>query len=40
MQWIRWFVPIEKPSPSPVMTQTDSSGRAHFNPMATPGARP
>src|SRR5216683_2621195 len=25
--WIRWFPPMESASPSPVMTQTDRSGR-------------
>ncbi len=37
---MRWFVPMEKLSPSPVTTQTESSGRAHFRPMAIAGARP
>ena len=29
-----------KASPSPVMTQTESSGRATFKPVANAGARP
>ena len=32
--------PIDKPSPSPVTTQTCKSGRATFNPVAIAGARP
>ena len=28
MAWIRWLPPIDRPSPSPVMTQTCRSGRA------------
>ena len=38
--WMRWFVPIDRLSPSPVATQTDRSGRAHFTPMAIGSARP
>ena len=36
----RWLPPIESPSPSPVTTQTSSSGFASFNPVAIAGARP
>ena len=40
MAWIRWLPPIDRPSPSPVMTQTERSGRVTFSPVATVGARP
>ena len=38
--WIRWLPPIESPSPSPVTTQTESSGFATAMPVARAGARP
>ena len=38
--WIRWLPPIDRPSPSPVTTQTLSSGRATLRPVANAGARP
>jgi hypothetical protein len=38
--WSRWLPPIESASPSPVMTQTISSGRAALRPVASVGARP
>jgi len=37
---MRWLPPIESASPSPVTTQTDSSGRVAFKPVAIAGARP
>jgi hypothetical protein len=40
MQCIKWLPPIDSASPSPVMTHTESSGRAIFRPDATAGARP
>ena len=36
----RWLPPIESPSPSPVTTQTESSGRLALMPVANAGARP
>ena len=36
----RWLPPMDSASPSPVMTQTMSSGRDAFNPVAIVGARP
>ena len=38
--WIRWLPPIDSASPSPVMTQTDRSGRDEASPVAIAGARP
>jgi hypothetical protein len=38
--WIRWLPPIERPSPSPVTTQTLRSGFAVAIPVAIAGARP
>ena len=38
--WIRWLPPIDSESPSPVMTQTDRSGRDEASPVAMAGARP
>ena len=35
-----WLPPIERASPSPVMTQTMRSGRATLRPVASVGARP
>ncbi len=35
MQCIRWLPPIDRPSPSPVMTHTERSGRLAFKPVAT-----
>jgi 1-acyl-sn-glycerol-3-phosphate acyltransferase len=34
-----WFPPIDKPSPSPVITQTSSSGFASLIPVAIAGMR-
>jgi hypothetical protein len=36
----RWLPPIERPSPSPVTTQTLSSGLADLSPVAKVGALP
>ena len=36
----RWFPPMESASPSPVTTQTDSSGLEILSPVAKAGARP
>ena len=36
----RWLPPIERPSPSPVTTHTERSGRDTFSPVANAGARP
>ena len=38
--WIRWLPPIDSASPSPVTTQTESSGREVDRPVAIAGARP
>ena len=38
--WIRWLPPMDRASPSPVMTQTDRSGRDAESPVAIAGARP
>src|SRR5579884_1249457 len=38
--WMRWLPPMARPSPSPVMTMTVSSGRASLRPVAKAGARP
>ena len=38
--WMVWLPPIDSASPSPVATQTSSSGRVTFSPVATAGARP
>src|SRR5215469_2519515 len=38
--WIRWLPPIDRASPSPVMTQTERSGREAASPVAIAGARP
>ena len=40
MAWMKWLPPMASASPSPVTTQTDSSGRAIFSPLAIAGARP
>ena len=38
--WIKWLPPIDRPSPSPVITHTSRSGRATATPVAIAGARP
>jgi hypothetical protein len=38
--WIRWFPPIDSPSPSPVATHTSSEGLTIFTPEAMAGALP
>ena len=38
--WIRWLPPIDRASPSPVITQTSRSGRVMARPVAIAGARP
>ena len=38
--WMRWLPPMDRPSPSPVTTQTCSSGFEHLMPVAIVGARP
>ena len=38
--WMRWLPPIDSPSPSPVTTHTDRSGRVTLRPVASVGARP
>jgi len=38
--WMVWLPPIERLSPSPVTTHTDSSGRVALRPVAMAGARP
>ncbi len=38
--WIRWLPPIDRPSPSPVITNTFRSGRDALMPVAIAGARP
>ena len=38
--WMKWFPPIASASPSPVTTQTISSGRETLSPEAKEGARP
>jgi hypothetical protein len=35
-----WLPPIDRPSPSPVTSHTDSSGFAVLMPVANAGARP
>ena len=36
----KWLPPMDSASPSPVITQTMSSGRAILRPVASVGARP
>ncbi len=38
--WMKWLPPIERESPSPVITHTISSGRVDLRPVANAGARP
>jgi hypothetical protein len=38
--WMRWFPPIDRASPSPVTTHTESLGLAVATPVAMAGARP
>ena len=40
IRWMKWLPPIESASPSPVTTQTESSGLAIFTPEAIVGALP
>jgi hypothetical protein len=40
IEWRTWLPPIDSASPSPVITQTISSGRAALRPVASVGARP
>ncbi len=36
----KWLPPMDRASPSPVITHTMSSGRASLRPVASVGARP
>ncbi len=38
--WMGWLPPMDSASPSPVATQTSSSGLAILIPVAIAGARP
>ena len=38
--WMRWLPPIDSASPSPVTTQTLTSGLVSATPVAMAGARP
>jgi len=38
--WMMWLPPMERASPSPVITHTLNSGRAVAIPLAMAGARP
>ena len=40
MAWMKWLPPMASASPSPVTTQTISSGRETLSPEAKEGARP
>ena len=40
MAWMKWLPPMASASPSPVTTQTCSSGRESLSPVAKDGARP